>query len=265
MNLSVLIQLFIFVSSWSCTVVNFVSFFIPFSFLSRQNSFRFLRTVNFAFHHRHNHSKKFLRTLSQLISFRSWTLKTAMDLQCEFHTVGGRYTCFVSSAAIPMPERNFYEGDHPQGKCDEDVTGVYFIDVITRFPQGLHEIFPNTNTLWISKSRLKEVSRENFDGLENLTHLYLIHNRLKSLPSDLFVNMRRLQHVSFNNNKIEFISSEILRPLKNLEYFGLEENKSIDVCYQFESCGGDKVVNSLQKLMTLIDQKCSKPRESSTF
>lgn len=190
-----------------------------------------------------------------------------MNLNCEFSTVNGFYTCFVYSAAIPMPERNFYtlDGEHKATKCNEDVTRIYFVNVVKKFPRELGKIFPHLDTLWISKSPLNEISRHDLDGLENLTHLYLGYNRLTSLPTDLFVNMKKLQRISFNNNKIEFLSSEILKPLmnNNLKYFGLEENKNIDVCYHPNSlCGDGKVENSLEKFLALIDVKCRKPQEN---
>jgi hypothetical protein len=105
---------------------------------------------------------------------------------------------------------------------------------------------------------LKEISRKDLNGLENLVGLCLGNNELTSLPEDLFVNMKNLKMVSFFNNKLEFIDSKMLKPLKKnqMKSVNFSENTNINAFYE---SGNSDSVASLEELMRIIDEKCKKP------
>lgn len=154
-----------------------------------------------------------------------------MEIECTFDFVGGQYTCSVSKASIDRPNVDIvsFEGKHQMGKNNNDVTEVDFDSMrVEYFPRNLQMIFPSLKFLIIRTCGLKEISRQDLDGLGKLVFSSDGNNKLKSLPDDLFSNMPNLKYVSFGGNRIEFASSKLIEPIVDnpLKWFTMRHNTS---------------------------------------
>jgi Leucine-rich repeat (LRR) protein len=167
-----------------------------------------------------------------------------------------RYTCEITDASITQSGTEISRciGEHLPNRTNNYVTAIRFEETTVHyFPQGVHNIFPNLKALEISGTGLKEISREDLIGLENIEDLVLDNNQLTSLPSDLFAEMKSLKEISIFHNKLEFISSKLLEPIvgNELTYVDLRANPSINAIFWPENEGS---VESVEELMGLMDE-----------
>lgn len=172
-----------------------------------------------------------------------------------------KYTCTIENASITKPGTEITKviGKHLEDNKNKDVEAIYFKDsVVEFFPRGLHKIFTRLTDFNIFGCGLKEITREDLNGLENLEALHLNRNELQTLPSDLFIGMHKLKAISFYINKLQFLSSKMLLPIigNGLNSVNFGHNPIIDQNYCPEDKGN---VNSLQELMDIIDKECSEP------
>jgi Leucine-rich repeat (LRR) protein len=195
-----------------------------------------------------------------------------MEVKCKFTDVQWLlndkkfvlYTCKITEASITKSgtEISSFAGTHLSGKWNDDVTSIYFENTTVQyFPRSLIKIFPNLKVLQIYKCGLREITREDLVGLETLEELYLEENHLTSLPSNLFVGLRKLIRFSFLGNKLKFLNSKLLKQIaeNDLQYVDFRLNPSISAFYELP--GTNKSVESLQKLMDIIDEKCELPKD----
>ncbi|CRK99764.1 CLUMA_CG013079, isoform A [Clunio marinus] len=192
-----------------------------------------------------------------------------MNLSCEFGNLeiflygNVYYTCLIRSSSITKPNTiiRTINGKHLEGKSDKDVEAILFKGTtVNYFPQGLNKIFPNLKAVRIHKCGLKSITQRDLVGLENIERLRCGHNKITSLPDNLFRYMNKLIDISFHDNGLHFMSSEVLKPiLKNdLKCVNFSENRAIDAAYCYYIFNGTKV-DSIVKLMAMIDDKCGKP------
>jgi hypothetical protein len=194
-----------------------------------------------------------------------------MEIECEYKDLigesGKQYFCYVTSATITKPDTKIesFIGVHKSGKSDNDVKGNKFDNtVVEYFPKNLHKIFPQLNSVVISNCGLKRITRNDLNGLENISEFYLDGNQLRSLPVDLFVNMKKLKEISFRNNKLEFVSSSMLIPILNnkVTRFDLADNPTVDIFLEKNFGHYD---TTLDQIMREIDRKCKKPIEIEDY
>lgn len=197
-------------------------------------------------------------------------ISSNMKINCEFRKglcaiYLNQYTCVVTSAAAGKPndvEKRF-SGVHMAGMSDENVEAIKFEDVkFETFPRGLHKVFPKLTSLLIKNCGLKNVSRKDLAGLENLTGFGIFSNHLTTLPNDLFVDMQKLRNISFIDNKLEFLSSKLLMPIvtNDLKYVDFRNNTNINSVFGLSST---YEVDSIKKLMEIIDKNCSSMHDKS--
>lgn len=193
-----------------------------------------------------------------------------MEISCAFknqigtdYKLGCRYVCEVTSAIIVQPNTRVkaYIGVHLLGQTDDDVEAISFSHVLVRFfPRGLHKIFPNLKAVYMKGCGLKQISKKDLSGLENLLTLNIDSNQLKSLPRDLFDNMKKLQHVSFSGSQLARVDSRMLEPilwndLSLVSFCGNANNYAIfDPSYPLS-------VSSVQQMISEIDANFTKPIE----
>ena len=209
-------------------------------------------------------------TLSKSDDFPS--IGNQIEINCNFQEIEWRdnlslYTCQVTS--VDTLHRGTViqsiHGDHQMGKDD---SLVHAIDIDQKkmqfFPRGIHEVFKNLVALDIEKCELKVITRNDLKGLENLVQFFVGKNCLTKLPDDLFVGMSKLTMISFNGNKIQQMSSNLLKkiPGTQLVYVDFRGNASIDAFFE---PGRNKSVGSIEKLMNIIDESCSKSKGDERF
>lgn len=205
-----------------------------------------------------------------------------MEVPCEFgmnawnNGLTLRYACWVTTS-VEITAKNSkiksFKGFHLPGKSDSDVK-VLFIQhtIVNFFPRGLSTIFPQLDALAVRDCGMKEITREDLEGLENLATLSLDFNNIKSLPNDLLRGMRRLRFVDFRNNKLEQVNPLVLEPIRHnkLKYVDFRGNKNIDVVFEpMEGLAFVKHLPSFQHLIEALhltqDLKCSKANEVNTM
>jgi BTB/POZ domain/Leucine rich repeat len=181
-----------------------------------------------------------------------------MIVNCTFMQHPDCYACIIRGLSITRKGTEIIgvNGNHQETRTNFDVEKVQiYLSSIKFFPRGLGKIFPNLKSLIILKCGLREISRDDLKGLENLELLYLNGNHLISLPSDLFCDMKKLKKISFTGNKLERMSSKLLEPVKNvLQKADFSGNTKIN--FWFWSASPD---SSLDKLMNQIDINCDLP------
>ena len=188
-----------------------------------------------------------------------------MEVECNFKRVnwcsGQRkievYTGSVTSIKNPGTSVSILKGVHEEGKTNPDVEGLSFIGKkVEQFPRGIRSFLPFLTRLHIADCGLKEISRRDLLGLENLKILILNQNKLKALPDNLFKSMPDLEQIAFSNNEITRMSSKLFEPLnkEKLNFANFKNNPSIDYCYKSDD--GD---TSLDVLMKKIDESCESP------
>lgn len=126
------------------------------------------------------------------------------------------------------------------------------------FSRSLQNIFYSLNSIHIESAGLKEITRDDFKGFENLEEICFGGNELTTLPNNLFEKMPNLKRIDFGNNKLEFVSSKLLEPVINngLTLVDFRGNKNIDDFFEPGEVGS---VATLKKLMEIIDEKCKTP------
>ena len=193
-----------------------------------------------------------------------------MEVECEFKMAnwysGQRqnivYCGEIISIVRPGASVTIFKGIHQEGKTNRDVEYLSFIfKKVEQFPRGIENFFPSLTCFILGYCGLKEISRRDLLGLENLQSLFLHGNQLKALPDDLFENMTNLEQIAFYNNEITRMSSKLFEPLnkEKLILANFKNNPSID--YRFDADDGN---TSLDVLLEKIDQSCELFEERST-
>lgn len=164
----------------------------------------------------------------------------AMELKCQFEVAswrdGERYTCIIETASIMEPRMSIksIQGTHETAMADNDVVAVIFRNTtVEYFPLGLNEIFPNLTAIEFHKCRMKQISRTDLVGHENLIILSFPGNKLISLPDDLFVNTSKLQWIIASDNCID-VSKKLFEPLnmKEMKELDFTNNRSIHAAFK---------------------------------
>lgn len=187
-----------------------------------------------------------------------------MEIDCEFGYAGNNeYTCFARNVELTEPRKQIkaFKGD-TKNMIAAYVQNLQFSDgpKLQYIPRDLQKHFPSMVVLHFNGCGIKEISKRDLIGLENLRRLEMISCQLTSLPDDLFNDMKSLQLVSFNKNQIESASSNLLKPLVGRRDVSvdLRGNKNIDAVFNPRYIE-KSTHKSLEEIMKEIDEKCSKP------
>jgi len=144
-------------------------------------------------------------------------------------------------------------------KTNDDVIGALIDNSpkIEKFSAiTLTQAFKNIRALAIISTGLKEISMNDFIGLESLTELQIDKNKqLISLPGDLLKNMSHLKYISFENNKISFIGKDLLKPLNEIKFIGLRGNVTINAHHGIDVDQTNPGV-TLKELIIMIRKRC---------
>lgn len=161
----------------------------------------------------------------------------------------------------PNTEIEAVEGTHLEGKCNEDVTWIQFLNLnIKYFPRGLGKLFPNLRIFEITSCDLTEIKRDDLVGVEHLEEFIVSSNQLTSLPSDLFFGMQKLKIITFRNNKLESIGSNILEPLIKNDLTDIDFRGNVKINAHCCSDSQDSV--SIEELLKIIDGLASPTEEN---
>lgn len=155
----------------------------------------------------------------------------ALTLSCTYGKIDDVYGCEAEVAdPEPVDKLTNVSGEHSEGDKD----GVKRLSIISPedfavIPDNIHEHFPNLESIKITGSKLKNVSRKVIQKFSNLKSFVMSGNRITSLPHDLFADTRSVMSIDFSNNLISEVGVGLLRPLLNLREANFEQNRCIDV------------------------------------
>lgn len=154
----------------------------------------------------------------------SWTCNFSSQ---DWGGYGVIYCCSVAfSEATNNDNILDIQGPHKTGYSDEDVLAFKIWHLNTPFlHNGIGHFFPNVQTMQVCRVELKEVSKEIFEGFNNLTNLNLNYNVLKEIKVDTFDHIPNLTNIYLEENRIETLSADVFVKLKFLEHINLNRNK----------------------------------------
>ena len=195
------------------------------------------------FIHRNNFRKFLIPAL--LLCFII-SIASGFNLQCE--TEYENFTCVVTDLQITKKDEKINSVNVA------NIEDFYVYDQIVKyFPSNLGEKFKGLISVRIHRSKLIEISRSDFKGIENLKALDLGNNELTEIGKNIFDDLHLLEKLNLNDNNINTINEGALRRLKNLKSINLGSNhlRKVDVNL-FKYCKELEVVslnnNFLQEL-----------------
>ncbi|KAJ0002509.1 hypothetical protein NQD34_007658 [Periophthalmus magnuspinnatus] len=83
---------------------------------------------------------------------------------------------------------------------------------------------PNAKKLHLSGNYIRDISPNDFQGLEGLDLLHLGSNQIVTVPNRVFANLTNLRRLYLNGNQLEQLHPEMFLGLTNLQYLYLEYN-----------------------------------------
>lgn len=133
-----------------------------------------------------------------------------MEIKCFFSGSGENYSCYIHSSPAfilsPVKVKTFV-GKHGHGQTNQSVK-VLNIDVKPNMhflPKGIGKMFPNLVRISIELIGLKEITADDFFGLDNLQHMYIYDNQLTKLPSNFFKHTKMLEYFGVSINCMDKI------------------------------------------------------------
>ncbi|KAG5668307.1 hypothetical protein PVAND_016253 [Polypedilum vanderplanki] len=98
------------------------------------------------------------------------------------------------------------------------MTGVSFDNVsLAQFPNGLEKIFKPINFLFIRRTNLQEIHKNDLKNFPDLTGIYLIFNKIEYFEDDLFKFNPKLTSVFLMDLPIKHVDPKILSGLNYLQ------------------------------------------------
>ena len=126
------------------------------------------------------------------------------------------YSCDVHSLKIDEPHTiiSIVSGTHFPDLGNSDVKFVGINDQNIKFlPINFAQHFANLRRIQVTKSQLEYITKNDFLGLTQLTHINIENNKLKELPCGVFDTNKRLQQLHFEENSLNKIGKNIFKPL----------------------------------------------------
>jgi BTB/POZ domain/Leucine rich repeat len=175
-----------------------------------------------------------------------------MDVQCKFLTLlhnGEPYLCDVQSANIKTRTHvKSFVGDHEHGHTNKSVVALFIHDNpnFHYIPRGIAFFFPNLVEIWISDSGLKEITPDDFLGLEHLEEIKLKGNKIKELPRNLFRNTRKLKCFTAVEMHLQKVDPDMFDSIPQDQWM------KIHLCVNKIQAGYSPEVNSMKEFKDAI-------------
>lgn len=167
---------------------------------------------------------------SQLQIPRSVTVQE-VKLQCQ-REVTSKIVCTLPPDAGP---NNILEITKAFSYIKRDLTDLQVrhateVDLSDKFmsvhmPLEIGKNFPKLEALWVVKSRIKFIKKDNFVKMADLKALNLYENQIEEIPADTFMDLPNLQYLDIDNNQIVDLHPDLLIYQINLLAFRASDNK----------------------------------------
>jgi Leucine-rich repeat (LRR) protein len=107
----------------------------------------------------------------------------------------------------------------------DDVTSIVASNLSTTFiPTRLSSIFKHVLTFVYATSKVKFISKDNFEGMQNLEKLQLNGNEIEEIPANAFVYVKKLRELDLSNNELKSLDDNLLVRLPMLQVFHANDN-----------------------------------------
>lgn len=182
-------------------------------------------------------------------------------VQCTFQeenlcVLKKSYSCLITYSEIPENVNNStFIGEHLEGKTNNDVNFIEFKKCIfsSKIPKDLTKVFPNLLGFEILNSNLKELSRSDIEQFKTLKMFCCTKTYLKYLPGDLFNGFENLEWIDLGINDLEIIEPNILNGLDKLKMVSFSKNPNYE---QFYSIFNNHAPNAtLDEIKTQLVEK----------
>lgn len=153
-----------------------------------------------------------------------------------------------------MSDRTITEikGTHLEGKTNDDVEKVLIEHQLCPYlPTNLGKQFKNLDILYVMKSNVSHLTKDDLTGLKKLRIFDVSYNPIQRLEKDFFKGHGSLEIISFYDCAISFIEKGALDPLTNLK----EGHFQFNVCIDYR--GDDESL--LPDLMREVKEYCGDP------
>jgi hypothetical protein len=175
---------------------------------------------------------KILAVLSAIIE-----ISLGIDMKCSSFVP---HTCKVENLVITSRDQTI-TSVHSETDAFfnvQDIKSLIFQSQVQKMnyvPKGLGKFFSQIEMLYIVRTELKEITKEDLVPFPLLKYLWIQINHLESLPSNLLEANPELSHINFNHNRLKIVGENILSPLKNLVYANFRHNTCINMVAEHKS------------------------------
>lgn len=141
------------------------------------------------------------------------------------------YTCNLVNISIPAP--NIFvtsvKGEHLVNRSNKDVTAVQISEGNFNYlPLGL-ELFFNFTLYGITETNIKQVQKNDFERIEDLTVIEINRNPLKSVPENLFKNQFKVIILSMRECQLKELPTLLFQDLTELKILWIGSNEIEDL------------------------------------
>lgn len=168
----------------------------------------------------------FISTVASLMCCASIKLECSFDYMNFMwgnHIDYLEYTCIVAN--VKMEDNHFVSGEEVTTGSYNDVTSMWITNATnTLLPLELAEKFPNLSSLRVEMTDIQGLTKNDTEGLEDLTNLYLGKNMMSRIFGDTFANFRKLKLLFLNDNRLEVLHNDTFKKLTELQKLWLNGN-----------------------------------------
>lgn len=128
-------------------------------------------------------------------------------------------------------------GVHKEGKTNENVTAIFIADAeIEKLPKGFEFFFPNLLSIEVTRSRMKQLTKDDLIHFKKLERLKVRGNQLSTLDFNVFESNPKLTVIDVSENKVDNVLENVL-------------TKNLKSC----NCKIEQNVNEVEVLMAKIE------------
>jgi Leucine rich repeat len=167
------------------------------------------------------------------------------------------YACRVKTLTTSQSDRKVTNviGKHTNESSNKDVKAIIIEKKDCPFlPIDLGHWFPNLEVYEVKESKVKQLTKDDTQGLENLKEFVASRNPIEKIKKDVFNKLLSLTYISLSYCPINYIENGTFESLKNLNVVNFERNQCVnfktdDWSYsqhasQFEECYKGSPVSS---------------------
>lgn len=122
------------------------------------------------------------------------------------------------STYIPRDEDNWDVKDAAEVNLSDKFMSI-------NMPSGIGEQFKNLQALWLVRSKVQQVTKVNFQNMQQLKALNLYENQIQQIPSDAFQDLSSLEYLDLDNNHLVDLGADLLINQPELLVFRASFNK----------------------------------------